>query len=73
MGCSSSRIAETLNVIIAVPLMIVGLPLVYGAMAIEGEINYHKYYSNQDYMIGKEYELTQDAFLYQDSKKRKYG
>ena len=71
MGCSSSRIAETLNVIIAVPLMIVGLPLVYGAMAIEGEINYHKYYSNQDYMIGKEYELTQDAFLYQDSKEKK--
>ena len=71
MGCSSSRIEETLDVIIGVPLMLVGLPLIYGAMAIEGEIKYHKYYSNQDYMIGKEYELTQDAFLYHDSKEKK--
>ena len=71
MGCTSSRIVDTLDVIIGVPLMIVGLPLVYGAMTIEGEINYHKYYSNQDYMIGKNYDLTQDAFLYHDSKEKK--
>lgn len=75
-GCSkidqSNPIIRISEVIIAVPLMIVGLPLVYGAMVIQGEINYHKYYSNQDHMIGKEYELTQDVYLFHDISKNKF-